>query len=81
MHDGNHNEVILVLDWIDGSRNKGTIDVVKKTMAIENGAQVDVPLREVMGIKAENDQRKRMHHNGEGSDTTNNGHSRVGGHG
>jgi hypothetical protein len=48
MYGDDHDEVIL---HPYRRSSKGVIDVVEKTLEVENGAQVDIPLGEVVEVE------------------------------
>jgi hypothetical protein len=73
MHGDDHGEVVLDLDWVGRSCSERAVDIVEETMAAKDGAEVDVPLRDVVGIKVEDDRRRRAHHNGKGGSATDGG--------
>jgi hypothetical protein len=53
--------------------------VVEETMAAKDGVEVDVPLKEAVGVKVEDNWRRRAHHGGKGGSTAD-GSDGVGGH-
>jgi hypothetical protein len=53
--------------------------VIEETMAAKEGAEEDVPLEEVVGIKVEDDRRRRAHRGGKGGRATDDGDG-IGGH-
>jgi hypothetical protein len=55
MHGSDYDKVVQDPYRIGRSNNKRVLNMAEKTMVTENGAQVDVPLGEVVGLKVEND--------------------------
>jgi hypothetical protein len=62
MHGSDYDKVVQDPYRIGRSNNKRVLDMAEKTMVTENGAQVDVPLGQVVGLKVENDWRRRRTH-------------------
>jgi hypothetical protein len=79
MHGGDHGKVALDPDWISRSYSDRAIDMVEETMAAKDGVEVDVPLREVVGVKVEDGRRRRAHHGSKGCSTVDSCDG-VGGH-
>jgi hypothetical protein len=79
MHGGDHDKVVLDPGWVGRSCSERAVDVVEETMAAKDGVEVDVPLKEVVGVKVEDDWRRRAHRGGKGDSTADNGDG-VGGH-
>jgi hypothetical protein len=79
MHGTDHGKVVLDPDWVGRSCSERVVDMVEETMAAKDGADVDVPLREVVSVKVEDDRRRRVHHGGKGGSVAD-GDDGVGGH-
>jgi hypothetical protein len=79
MHGGDHDKAILDPGWVGRSYSERVVDVVEETMTAKDGAELDVPLKEVVGVKVEDDRRRRVHHGGKGGSSADGGDG-IGGH-